>query len=48
MEGGFVLDRRNVAAGGMDAPMVAPVYPFERRELDVIPCAPRSFVALGS
>jgi hypothetical protein len=43
MEGGFVLDRWNVVAGGVDAPMVVPVHPFERRELDVVPCAPRTF-----
>jgi hypothetical protein len=27
----------------VDAPVVVPVYPFERRELDVVPCMPRSF-----
>jgi hypothetical protein len=43
MEGGFVLDRWHVLAGAVDAPVVVPVHPFERRELDVVPCAPRPF-----
>ena len=30
-------------AGTVDAPVVVPVHLFERRELDVVPCAPRPF-----
>ena len=41
MEGGFVLDRWHVLAGSVDAPVVVPFHPFERRELDVVACVPR-------
>jgi hypothetical protein len=43
MEGDFVFHRWHVLAGAVDAPVVVPVHPFERRELDVVERAPGSF-----
>jgi len=43
MEGGFVLHRWHVVTGAVDAPIFVPVHPFERRELDVVTCAPGTF-----
>ena len=43
MEGGFVLDRWHVLTGAVDASMVVPVHPFERRTLDVVERAAGSF-----
>lgn len=38
MEGGFVLGRWRVVAGGVDAPMVAQVHPFERLRAPLVNC----------
>ena len=43
MEGGFILDQWHVLTGAVEAPMVAPIHPFECRELDVVERAPGSF-----